>query len=123
MTMKKSKILIVEDLEDNRDFIQQVLNEMAELIFASDGRMGIAMAKVKRPDLIIMDLNLPVIDGWEATKILRSDPTFFNTPIIALTAYGLDSDYMRAMEAGCTDFLHKPVMPDDLRAKVKEYLT
>lgn len=123
MTMKKGKILIVEDLEDNRDFIQQVLNEMAELFFASDGRMGIAMAKVKRPDLIIMDLNLPVIDGWEATKILRSDPTFFNTPIIALTAYGLDSDYMRAMEAGCTDFLHKPVMPDDLRAKVKEYLT
>lgn len=123
MNTTKNKVLVVEDLEDNRDFIQQVLSEAYEIIFATDGRMGIAMAKVKRPDLIIMDLNLPVIDGWEATKILRSDPAFFHTPIIALTAYALDSDYMRAMEAGCTDFLTKPIMPADLRSKVKEYLT
>jgi two-component system cell cycle response regulator DivK len=123
MNTTKNKVLVVEDLEDNRDFIQQVLSDAYDIIFATDGRMGIAMAKVKRPDLIIMDLNLPVIDGWEATKILRSDPAFFHTPIIALTAYALDSDYMRAMEVGCTDFLTKPIMPADLRSKVKEYLT
>ncbi|NUQ80296.1 MAG: response regulator [Bacteroidetes bacterium] len=118
----KKKVLVVEDLEDNRDFIQQVLSGEYDLIFASDGRMGVAMAKAKRPDLIIMDLNLPILDGWEATRILRSDPGLFNTPIIALTAYTLDSDYMRAMEAGCTDFLNKPIMPADLRSKVKEHL-
>lgn len=123
MNSTRKKILVVEDLEDNRDFIQQVLSPEHDIIFATDGRMGIAMAKVKRPDLIIMDLNLPIIDGWEATKILRSDPAFFNTPILALTAYALDNDYMRAMEAGCNDFLTKPIMPSDLRAKVREYLT
>jgi len=123
MSEMKKKLLVVEDLEDNRDFIFQVLSPSYEISFATDGRMGIAMAKVKRPDLIIMDLNLPIIDGWEATKILRSDPSFFNTPIIALTAYALETDYMRAMEAGCSDFLNKPIMPADLRNKVSEYLT
>lgn len=119
----RKKVLVVEDLEDNRDFILQVLSSEYEIIFATDGRMGIAMAKAKRPDVIVMDLNLPVIDGWEATRILRTDPAFFNTPIIALTAYTLDSDYMRAVEAGCTDFLTKPIMPGDLRNKIKEHLT
>jgi len=122
MHVMKKKILVVEDLEDNRDFIFQVLSSDYDLIFATDGRMGIAMANAKRPDVIVMDLNLPVIDGWEATRILRTDPSFLNTPIIALTAYTLDTDYMKAVEAGCSDFLTKPILPGDLRNKIKEHL-
>lgn len=115
-------ILVVEDLEDNRDFITQVLSGSYELIFAVDGRSAITLAKAKKPDMIIMDINLPVLNGWEATKLLRMDAKFKQTPIIALTAYTSEADRKLTFEAGCNEFVNKPVMPNDLRTLIKKYI-
>jgi two-component system cell cycle response regulator DivK len=103
------RILIVEDVDFNRDLLTQLLEEEFEVIAAADGRAGIAAAERERPDLILMDLSLPVIDGWEATRRLKAHADLKTIPIIALTAHAMRGDEAKAKAAGCDDFLTKPI--------------
>ena len=103
------KILIVEDVDFNRDLLTQLLEEEFDLIVANDGQAGIAAAEQERPDLILMDLSLPVIDGWEATRRLKAHAELKSIPIIALTARAMRGDEAKARASGCDDFLTKPI--------------
>ena len=117
------KILLVEDNEMNRDMLSRRLEKRGyTLAIAADGGVGIELAKSGAPDLILMDMSLPVIDGWEATKILKADPSTKAIPIIALTAHAMDSDRVKALEAGCDDFDTKPVELARLLGKIEELL-
>jgi len=105
-----ARILLVEDNEMNRDMLSRRLERRGhEVVLAVDGEEGVAKAKGLRPDLILMDMSLPVIDGWEATRQIREDPTTAAIPVIALTAHAMDGDRERAMEAGCNDYDVKPI--------------
>lgn len=103
------KILIVEDVDFNRDLLTQLLEDEFELIAATDGQAGIAAAERERPDLILMDLSLPVMDGWEATRRLKAHADLKSIPIIALTAHAMRGDEAKARASGCDDFLTKPI--------------
>ena len=117
------KILLVEDNEMNRDMLSRRLEKRGyTVVLAVDGAAGIAQTKAEKPDLILMDMSLPVIDGWEATKQIRSDPEVANTPIIALTAHAMSSDREKCLAAGCDDFDTKPVELPRLLAKIEEML-
>ncbi len=117
------KILLVEDNEMNRDMLSRRLEKRGyTLAIAADGGVGVELAKSGAPDLILMDMSLPVIDGWEATKILKADALTKNIPIIALTAHAMDSDRVKALESGCDDFDTKPVELTRLLAKIEELL-
>ena len=117
------KILLVEDNEMNRDMLSRRLEKRGyTVVLAVDGAAGIAQTKAEKPDLILMDMSLPVIDGWEATKQIRSDPEVANTPIIALTAHAMSSDRDKCLSAGCDDFDTKPVELPRLLAKIEEML-
>jgi two-component system, cell cycle response regulator DivK len=116
------KILIVEDVEFNRDLLTQLLEEEFEVIAATDGQAGIEAAERERPDLILMDLSLPVIDGWEATRRLKAHPELKATPIIALTAHAMRGDEAKARVSGCDDFLTKPIDEDLLYRTLNRYL-
>jgi two-component system, cell cycle response regulator DivK len=113
-------ILIVEDTELNIDLLTQILEDDYSLIVAKDGAQGVSMAQEKGPDLILMDISLPVMDGYEATRRIRH--TLASTPIIGLSAHAMTGDAIRAKEAGCNDYLTKPVDEDILLKKIKEYL-
>jgi two-component system cell cycle response regulator DivK len=107
---KMAKILLVEDNEFNRDMLSRRLQRRGfEVSIAEDGELGIAAAHANRPDLILMDMDLPVLDGWEATRRLKADSAMRAIPIIALTAHALQSDCDRAFQAGCDDFATKPI--------------
>jgi CheY-like chemotaxis protein len=117
------KILLVEDNEMNRDMLSRRLEKRGyTLAIAADGGVGVELAKSGAPDLILMDMSLPVIDGWEATKILKADALTKNIPIIALTAHAMDSDRVKALGSGCDDFDTKPVELTRLLAKIEELL-
>jgi CheY-like chemotaxis protein len=117
------KILLVEDNEMNRDMLSRRLEKRGyTLAIAIDGGAGVAMAKSEKPDLILMDMSLPVIDGWEATKQVKADPETAHIPIIALTAHAMDSDRQKAIGAGCDDFDTKPVELARLLGKIEELL-
>ena len=117
------KILLVEDNEMNRDMLSRRLEKRGyALTMAADGGAGVALAKSGLPDLILMDMSLPVIDGWEATKLLKAEATTKHIPIIALTAHAMDSDRVKALEAGCDDFDTKPVELARLLAKIEDLL-
>src|SRR5262249_6647509 len=114
-----SKILLVEDNELNRDMLKRRLERRGfEVVPVCDGREGILAAKKQSPDLILMDLSLPVIDGWEATRILKSTPNVAEIPILVLTAHATTNDRERAISAGCDDFATKPVVFDHLLSKI-----
>lgn len=113
-------ILIVEDLEFNIDLLVQILEEEYKLIIARDGAQGVEMARTNGPDLVLMDISLPVMDGYEATGMIRK--TFPSLPIIGLSAHAMPGDAEKARSAGCTDYLTKPVHEDLLLSKLKEYL-
>lgn len=105
-----TKILLVEDNEDNRDMLSRRLERKGFVVtFAIDGQDGVNKAKIELPDLILMDMSLPVIDGWEATRRLRASPETANIPVIALTAHAMSSDREKAIKAGCDDYDTKPV--------------
>ena len=105
-----AKILLVEDNEMNRDMLSRRLERAGyRVIVAVDGPRGIAAARAEAPDLVLMDMSLPEIDGWEATRHLKQDPATRGIPVIALTAHAMVSDRDRAMEAGCDDYDTKPV--------------
>ena len=113
-------ILIVEDTELNIDLLVQLLEDDYHLLIAKDGAEGVRVAQQTNPDLILMDISLPVLDGYEATRKIRT--TMPSTPIIGLSAHAMQGDEVRAKEAGCSDYLTKPVDEDLLMIKLKEYL-
>jgi two-component system cell cycle response regulator DivK len=116
------KILIVEDVEFNRDLIVQLLEDDYEILTAADGEEGIRLAERERPDLILMDLSLPVIDGWEATRRLKANEALKNIPIIALSAHVMMGDEEKARKCGCDDYLSKPLDEDLLFEKIAQFL-
>jgi len=104
------KILLVEDNEMNRDMLSRRLERRGfEVIMALDGAQGVNMARSEKPALILMDMSLPVMDGWTATRILKSDPSTARIPVIGLSAHAMSSDLEKALEAGCDDYDTKPV--------------
>lgn len=103
------KILVVEDNELNRELVIQLLEDDYEVTAAFDGAAGIDAALQLRPDLVLMDLSLPVLDGWEATRRLRADPSIAGTPVIALSAHASAADIQRALDAGCDAYVTKPI--------------
>jgi two-component system, cell cycle response regulator DivK len=116
------KILIVEDVEYNRDLLVQLLEEEYEVVTAADGAAGIDAAARHRPDVILMDLSLPGIDGWEATRRLKARPDTAAIPVIALTAHAMQGDEERARACGCDDYLTKPIDEDQLFATLARLL-
>jgi CheY-like chemotaxis protein len=116
------RILVVEDVEFNRDLIVQLLEEEYEILTATNGAEGIQVARRERPDLILMDLSLPVIDGWEATRQIKADQAIRNIPIIALSAHAMTGDEDRARQSGCDDYLSKPLDEDRLFEKLAKFL-
>jgi two-component system cell cycle response regulator DivK len=118
-----SKILLVEDNEMNRDMLSRRLERKAfEIVMAVDGQAGVNMATSESPDLILMDLSLPVIDGWEATRQIKADPATQAIPVIALTAHAMAGDEQKALAAGCDDYETKPVNFSRLLAKIENLL-
>jgi len=116
------RILIVEDVELNRDLLIQLLEDDYELTIAADGGAGVEKAASERPDLILMDLSLPVIDGWEATRRIKADTATAAIPVIAITAHAMSGDEEKARAAGCDDFMTKPIDEDLLFAKLRRWL-
>ena len=116
------KILIVEDVEFNRDLLVQLLEDDYRVLTAADGAAGIDLAERERPDLILMDLSLPVIDGWEATRQIKANQSVRDIPIIALTAHAMRGDAERALECGCDDYLSKPLDEELLFQKLAHFL-
>ena len=115
-------ILIVEDVELNRDLLVQLLEDDHRLLIATDGIAAIERAAEAKPDLILMDLSLPRIDGWEATRRLKSDPLLRHIPVIALSANAMPMHEQRALESGCDAFISKPIDEDRLLAAIAQYL-
>jgi len=104
------KILLVEDNEMNRDMLSRRLERRGfEVVIAIDGADGVAKSKSEHPDLVLMDMSLPVMNGWEATRAIKADPATSSLPVIALTAHSMAGDREKAMEAGCDDYDVKPV--------------
>ena len=117
------KILLAEDNEMNRDMLSRRLQRKGyEVVMAVDGAQGVEMAQSEAPDLILMDLSLPVIDGWEATRQLKALPITRSIPIIALTAHAMSGDREKAMEAGCDDYDSKPIEFPRLLGKIEALL-
>lgn len=117
------KVLVVEDNEMNRDMLTRRLARKGfEAIAAVDGREGIELAQTAHPDIILMDMSLPVVDGWEATRRLKAAPETRNIPVIALTAHAMAGDRERALEAGCDDYDTKPIEFPSLLAKIEARL-
>ena len=117
------RILIVEDQEDNRAILRDLLSQAGyELIEAADGEEGVKLARDEHPDLILMDIQLPVIDGYEAMRRIKGTDGLKSIPIIAVTSYALSGDEAKARAAGCDGYVTKPFSPRDLLAKVRHYL-
>ena len=118
------RILIVEDNEDHRDALSRRLRRRGfEVLMAVDGRAGVEAARDDAPDLILMDMNMPELDGWEATRQIKALPERATTPIIALTAHAMSGDRERALAAGCTDYHAKPVEFEKLMAQIESLLS
>jgi len=118
------KVLIVEDNEMNRDMLsRRLLKRGYEVVMAFDGETGLEKARSEHPDIILMDMSLPGITGWEATTILKADPDTQKIPVIALTAHAMESDRQQALSAGCNDFETKPIQLAELLAKMEVLMT
>ncbi|MBA2434982.1 MAG: response regulator [Chthoniobacterales bacterium] len=117
------KILLVEDSEMNRDMLSRRLARKGyEVVLAVDGPSGVAMAQSESPDLVLMDMSLPTVDGWEATRRLKADASTQHIPVIALTAHAMSGDREKALEAGCDDYDTKPVELARLLGKIEVLL-
>lgn len=114
------KILLIEDNELNRDMLsRRLIRKGFEVILAEDGESGVELARTAKPDLVLMDMSLPVMDGWAATRAIRADDEIGRTPIIALTAHAMSGDRERALDAGCDDYDTKPVELQRLIEKIQ----
>jgi two-component system cell cycle response regulator DivK len=117
------RILVVEDHEDNRRILRDLLTSVGyEIVEAVTGTEGVSMAQIRRPDLILMDIQLPEIDGYEATRRIKADPAMRSIPIIAVTSFALSGDEEKARAAGCVAYVTKPFSPRQLLAKIREHL-
>lgn len=117
------RVLVVEDTEDNRQIVRDLLTSAGyEMIEAVTGEQGVAMAVEHHPDLILMDIQLPALDGYEATRRIKANPALRDTPVIAVTSYALSGDEERTREAGCDAYIAKPFSPRLLLAKVREFI-
>ncbi len=117
------RILVVEDQEDNRKIMRDLLSSAGyEVIEAVTGSDGVAMAEAEVPDLILMDMQLPGIDGYEATRQIRAKPALRDVPIIAVTSYALNGDENKTLEAGCNAYFAKPFSPRKLLDKIREFV-
>ena len=117
------RILVVEDTEDNRHIIRDLLTSAGyEMIEAVTGAEGVEMARAELPDLILMDMQMPVLDGYEATRRIKADPALRHIPVIAVTSYALAGDEAKTRDAGCDAYVAKPFSPRQLLAKVRELL-
>lgn len=116
------KILIVEDVEFNLDLLVQLLEDDYELLTAGDGARGVELAFLEKPDLILMDMSLPVMDGWAATRRIKSDRALQHIPVIGLSAHAMNGDRAKALAAGCDDYLTKPLDEDLLMARLADLL-
>jgi two-component system cell cycle response regulator DivK len=118
-----TKVLLVEDNEMNRDMLsRRLIRRGYEVVFAVDGQQGVDMAHSEKPDIILMDMSLPVMDGWEATRRVKSDAASRGVPVIGLTAHAMSGDREKAIEAGCDDYDTKPVELDRLIEKIERLL-
>jgi two-component system, cell cycle response regulator DivK len=118
-----AKILLIEDNEMNRDMLSRRLVKRGyEVVIAVDGREGVDKARAESPGLVLMDMSLPILDGWEATRELRADPATRSIPVIALTAHAMAGDRERALAAGCDDFDTKPIELERLLGKIQALL-
>ena len=115
-------VLVVDDSKENRDFLAQLLEKHYRVLIAEDGRKAIDVTQSERPDLILMDLSLPVVDGWEATRTIKSDARLRPIPIIAVTAHAAKEDWDGIRAAGCDSFLAKPVDMDQLLSLLRVWL-
>jgi two-component system cell cycle response regulator DivK len=121
--MMSKRILVVEDQEDNRRILRDLLTSAGyEIIQAEDGEAALAAVARVRPDLILMDIQLPLLDGYEVTRRIKADPTLRAIPIIAVTSYALSGDEGKARAAGCDAYVTKPYSPRALLAKIREYV-
>jgi len=120
--MAKKKILVVDDAEFNRDLIVQLLGDEYEVLEAVDGGEGVRRAEQEKPDLILMDLGMPVMDGWEATRKIKANSELRHIPIIAVTSHAMIGDEIQAREAGCDDYVPKPIDENELMKKIKKFL-
>jgi two-component system, cell cycle response regulator DivK len=117
------RILLIEDHEDNRRIVRDLLTPAGyEVVEALTGEDGVSMADTHRPDLILMDIQLPGLDGYEATRRIKANPALRAIPIIAVTSYALSGDDVKAREAGCDAYVTKPFSPRALLAKIREYV-
>ncbi len=115
---------MVEDQPDNRQIIRDMLAPTdCEIIEAEDGQQALEAISKQRPDLILMDIQLPIIDGYTATRKIKADPALRSIPIIAVTSYALSGEEKKAREAGCDDYVPKPFSPRQLLAKIRQYLS
>ncbi|MFN2400494.1 MAG: response regulator [Gemmatimonadaceae bacterium] len=123
MSENGKTVLLVEDNEDNRIVYSTILEHFGYTVTeALNGEEGIAKARSEQPDLILMDISIPIIDGWEATQVLKRDPETRHIPIVALTAHALSSDREKAMEVGCDSYLAKPCEPRAVVGEVEKFL-
>jgi len=118
----RPRVLVVDDAAYNREVLVQNLEDEYDTLEAADGATALALARAEQPDVILMDLSLPVVDGWEATLRLRRDPVTAWIPIVAVTAHAMRGDEDRALASGCDDYVPKPVDEELLLAKVREWL-
>jgi len=118
-----AKVLLVEDNEMNRDMLSpRLIRRGFQVVFAVDGQQGVDLARSERPDIILMDMSLPAIDGWEATRRVKADNATRSVPVIGLTAHAMAGDREKAIEAGCDDYETKPVELDRLISKIERLL-
>jgi len=118
-----TRVLLVEDNEMNRDMLsRRLMRRGFEVIFAVDGQQGVDLARSERPDIILMDMSLPILDGWEATRRVKADNATRSVPVIGLTAHAMSGDREKAIEAGCDDYDTKPVELERLIGKMERLL-
>ena len=117
------RILLIEDNEESRDALSRRLQRRGyDVVTASDGEQGVLMAKSESPDLLLLDMNLPVLDGWQAAQLIKADPATQHLPIIGLTAHAMAGDREKALAAGCIDYHTKPVDFAQLMAQIEQVL-
>jgi two-component system cell cycle response regulator DivK len=120
--MLRKKILVVDDTEFNRDLVVQLLEDDYDVVIAENGDEALLKTESESPDLILMDLGMPVMDGWEATRRLKANVDLRHIPVIAVTSHAMVGDEIEARKAGCDDYLPKPIDEDLLLAKIKRFL-